>query len=135
MTQANDGEFTVERHAQHAPGWVGRLPAVRAAAGFCLYLVSYYFAYLYGMSFSHVTASPFWFPDSVLLCALLLTPTRWWWAFLLGYKSTVNDSAPGDLRMDAFMGHARVRVAPAPRRLATAEGREVGRPCGDRVSV
>jgi len=31
------------------------------------------------MSFSRETASPFWFPDSVLLCALLLVqPARWW---------------------------------------------------------
>ena len=60
------------------------MPIVRAVAAFCLYEALFYVAYRYGMSFSHVTASPFWFPDSVLLCALLLTPARWWWTFLLG---------------------------------------------------
>ena len=56
----------------------------RELATFCLYLVSYYLAYRFGMSFSQATASPFWFPDSVLLCALLLTPRRSWWVFVLG---------------------------------------------------
>src|SRR5262245_26974390 len=35
------------------------------------------------MSFSRATASPFWFPDSVLLCSLLLVQPRWWWVFVL----------------------------------------------------
>ena len=56
----------------------------RKLAIFLLYLASYYVAYRFGMSFSQATASPFWFPDSVLLCALLLTPTRYWWMFVLG---------------------------------------------------
>jgi PAS domain S-box-containing protein len=56
----------------------------RELAKFCLYLASYGLAYRFGMSFSQVTASPFWFPDSVLLCALLLTPGRSWWLFVLG---------------------------------------------------
>ena len=42
-----------------------------------------------------------------------------------GYKSTVNDSAPGDLQHGRVHGVARVRVAPARRRRATAEKREV----------
>jgi PAS domain S-box-containing protein len=45
--------------------------------------VAFYFAYRYGMAFSHTTSSPFWFPDSVLLCALLLVRPRWWWVFVL----------------------------------------------------
>jgi PAS domain S-box-containing protein len=56
----------------------------RELATFCLYMASYYVAYHFGMSFSQATASPFWFPDSVLLCALLLTPRRSWWMFVLG---------------------------------------------------
>src|SRR5262245_57879771 len=35
------------------------------------------------MSFSRVSASPFWFPDSALLCALLLSQRRRWWIFVL----------------------------------------------------
>ena len=55
---------------------------LRNVLGFCLFGVAFYFAYRYGMSFSYETASPFWFPDSVLLCALLLAPPRWWWVFV-----------------------------------------------------
>src|SRR5262245_46231023 len=61
-----------------------RRSAVLAIAAFGFYEVSFWLAYRYGMSFSQTTASPFWFPDSVLLCALLLTPSRWWWVFVLG---------------------------------------------------
>ena len=63
------------------------LPAHKAWGGyvlaFCLFETAFYFAYRYGMAFSHATPSPFWFPDSVLLCALLLVPPRWWWLVLL----------------------------------------------------
>ena len=51
---------------------------VRSVVAFCCFEVAYYFAYRYGMSFSQATASPFWFPDSVLLCALLRAQPRWW---------------------------------------------------------
>ena len=57
--------------------WVGYVLA------FCLFETAFYFAYRYGMAFSHATPSPFWFPDSVLLCALLLVPPRWWWLVLI----------------------------------------------------
>jgi two-component system sensor histidine kinase UhpB len=54
-------------------------PFLRNAFAFCLFVAAFYFAYRYGMAFSHATASPFWFPDSVLLCALLLVrPGRCW---------------------------------------------------------
>jgi len=36
------------------------------------------------MSFSHDFAAPFWFPDSVLLAALLVTDRRRWWLYVLG---------------------------------------------------
>ena len=45
--------------------------------------VAYYLAYRYGMSFSQVSASPFWFPDSVLLCAFLLNRPARWWVFIV----------------------------------------------------
>src|SRR6187401_2938268 len=57
-------------------------PLARGFLAFCFFEVAYYFAYRYGMSFSQATASPFWFPDSVLLYALLTTRTRWWWLLL-----------------------------------------------------
>jgi len=56
---------------------------LRNVLGFCLFGVAFYFAYRYGMSFSYETSSPFWFPDSVLLCALLMVRPSRWWVFIL----------------------------------------------------
>lgn len=44
----------------------------------CAFAWVYALAYRYGMSFSQNSAAPFWFPDSALLCALLLVPRRRW---------------------------------------------------------
>jgi PAS domain S-box-containing protein len=55
----------------------------RDAAWFAAFVLAYYFAYRFGMSFSEATASPSWFPDSVLLCALLKSKPRNWWFLLL----------------------------------------------------
>jgi two-component system sensor kinase FixL len=52
--------------------------AIRGALVFCCFQAAYFFGYRYGMAFSQGTASPFWFPDSVLLCALLRVRARWW---------------------------------------------------------
>ena len=75
------------RSNQNSPGRGCRLPVrqpvLRNVLAMCVFVVAFYFAYRYGMSFSHTTASPFWFPDSVLLCALLLVQPRWWWVFVL----------------------------------------------------
>ncbi|HEY5806611.1 MAG TPA: MASE1 domain-containing protein, partial [Povalibacter sp.] len=50
----------------------------REGVSLLIFGVAFYIAYRYGMSFSQASASPFWFPDSVLLCALLVTgPRRW----------------------------------------------------------
>ena len=57
---------------------------VRDVLVFLAFELAFYFAYDFGMSFSQATASPFWFPDSVLLCALLFSPPRRWWIFILG---------------------------------------------------
>src|SRR5215469_6029525 len=67
-------------------GSLGRLvrhPFVRNALAFCLFQAAFYLAYRYGMSFTRTTSSPFWFPDSVLLCALLCVRVRWWWLPLI----------------------------------------------------
>ena len=72
---------------QHIPVFGDKLagyPAfIQNLIAFCLYETAFYVAYRYGMTFSHATASPFWFPDSVLLCALLLVRPRWWWVIVL----------------------------------------------------
>lgn len=54
----------------------------RFVAGLGLFAIAYYLAFRFGMSFSHAAASPFWFPDPVLLAALLATPRRRWWMLL-----------------------------------------------------
>jgi len=60
-----------------------RLRHLRDVVGFSAFVVAFYFGYRYGMSFSQAAASPFWFPDSILLCALLMNPPRRWWIFVL----------------------------------------------------
>jgi len=64
--------------SSHPVGWNQLLaPAV--------FVVGYFAACKYSTFFSVNSAAPLWFPDSVLLCALLLTPTRRWvWYLLLG---------------------------------------------------
>ena len=62
-------------------GGLSRLDALHCAA----FGASYFFAvraseHLYG---SLRLPSPFWLPDSVLLCALLLIPRRLWWSVFL----------------------------------------------------
>lgn len=47
-----------------------------------LFEIAYYFAYRFGMAFSSAYPSPLWFPDSVLLAALLFTPKSRWWMFI-----------------------------------------------------
>jgi PAS domain S-box-containing protein len=57
--------------------------SVQDLLGFCLFEAAFYFAYTSGMSFSQIAASPFWFPDSILLCALLVSRPQVWWIFIL----------------------------------------------------
>ena len=54
----------------------------RPVALLAVYAAAYWLAYRFGMTFSHAAASPFWFPGSVLLCALVRTRPRLWWIFL-----------------------------------------------------
>src|SRR5262249_6734246 len=70
--------------AVHDPGAVPGPPLLRGPLGLCLFEAAYFVAYQFGMSFSRASASPFWFPDSVLLCALLLTRPGRWWILVLG---------------------------------------------------
>ncbi|HET9941969.1 MAG TPA: MASE1 domain-containing protein, partial [Terriglobia bacterium] len=48
-----------------------------------VYAIIYFAAYRYGMTFLSAHPSPIWFPDSVLLCALLLAPRATWWIYVL----------------------------------------------------
>ena len=71
------------RHSTTIDFTVDQRPLPRTLLALCLFELAFYLAYRYGMSFSSLTASPFWFPDSVLLCALLVSRPRWWWLLLL----------------------------------------------------
>ena len=55
----------------------------KSAFAFPAFLVAYYFGFHYGISFGRTSASPFWFPDAILLCALLKSRRDLWWLFIL----------------------------------------------------
>ena len=57
--------------------------ALRHLRNLAIFEIAFYFAYRFGMSVFSDSPSPLWFPDSVLLCALLLTPRRTWWMYIL----------------------------------------------------
>src|SRR5215813_8871509 len=74
---------TILKKAESTHNAILRRWPVRDLLGFGGFVAAFYVAYRYGMSFSQAAASPFWFPDSVLLCALLMTRPRWWWLIVL----------------------------------------------------
>jgi two-component system sensor histidine kinase UhpB len=47
-----------------------------------LFATAYLVAYAYGSLFSQTAPAPLWLPDSVLLCALLVTPRNRWWLYV-----------------------------------------------------
>ena len=55
---------------------------VRDLRNLLIFVIAYSLAYKYGMTLSVQTGAPFWFPDPVLLCALLLSPPGRWWVYL-----------------------------------------------------
>src|SRR5215468_9685494 len=56
----------------------------RESVSFGAFEIAFLIAYRLGMSFSQGFAAPFWLPDSVLLCALLVSERRNWWLYVLG---------------------------------------------------
>ena len=56
---------------------------LNSALWFAGYVVAYYLAFRYGTFFGRANPSPFWFPDSILLCALLKARPRYWWLFIV----------------------------------------------------
>ena len=59
-------------------------PRFGTALGFVAFAIAYYFSFRFGTSFGPALASPFWFPDAILLCALLKSRREFWWIFILG---------------------------------------------------
>jgi PAS domain S-box-containing protein len=72
------------RNALPRGGKLTLLPRFGIVLGFVAFVIAYYFAYRFGMSFTQDFASPFWFPDAILLCALLRSRREVWWLFILG---------------------------------------------------
>jgi PAS domain S-box-containing protein len=48
-----------------------------------IFELAFLVAYWYAMNLTPATGAPFWAPDSVLLCALLLSRPRDWWIYLV----------------------------------------------------
>jgi two-component system sensor kinase FixL len=64
--------------------WKNFLVRSRNVGYFLVFGLVYYIAYRHAMSLGQETASPFWYPDAVLLSALLVTRQNKWWMYLLG---------------------------------------------------
>ena len=56
---------------------------ISGALWFSVFVAAYAAAYHFGMPVSRAAASPFWFPDSILLCAFLKSKPRNWWVFVV----------------------------------------------------
>jgi hypothetical protein len=69
----------IERH--------GRPLTVRDLRSLWIFAAAYFAACGYGSLFGQTRAAPLWFPDSVLRCALLLTPFGKWWLYLLAAQT------------------------------------------------
>src|SRR5580765_7864126 len=61
-----------------------RSSPLRELEAFCIFVAAYYCAYELALSFSPAFASPFWLPDTVFLCALLVNRPRHWWVYIIG---------------------------------------------------
>jgi two-component system sensor histidine kinase UhpB len=57
-------------------------PMFSLLCGLIVFEIAFFFAYRYGMVFPEAFPAPVWFPDSVLLCALLLSPRNTWWIYI-----------------------------------------------------
>lgn len=51
------------------------------ALGLAVFAIVYFVVYTYAINDTQISGAPFWPPDSVLLCALLLSPPRTWLLF------------------------------------------------------
>lgn len=62
--------------------WLVESELLRVVGKLVFFELAFFVAYQYGMSMPPQSGAPFWAPDSVLLCALLLLPPRLWVIFL-----------------------------------------------------
>jgi PAS domain S-box-containing protein len=70
-----------------APGWwtalSNRHKHFPLAVGLCVFAAAYWVAFKFTVDPTAQEPSPFWLPNSILLCALLRSRPRHWWIFLL----------------------------------------------------
>jgi len=86
MESGNTTGGIVRGWTKWLPGrsWIDFLVRSRDVGYFLLFGLVYYIAYRHAMSLGQETASSFWYPDAVLLSALLVTRQNKWWMYLLG---------------------------------------------------
>jgi len=60
-----------------------RYLSLRDLRNVVLFALAYLAAYGYGSLFAQNASAPIWIPDSVLLCALLLTSREKWWLYIV----------------------------------------------------
>ena len=82
MTVGHEDLLTYRTVVPHNVGPTFLSPQARAILGFLAFLITYYFAFTFSRSVGAV--SPFWFPDSILLCALLKSRPTFWSLFIFG---------------------------------------------------
>lgn len=63
--------------------WAARIGASDDFRSLVVFEIAFYIAYRYGMGFPSNYPAPFWFPDSVLLCTLLIRPQTTWWMYIV----------------------------------------------------
>src|SRR5262245_44481263 len=84
MTVGHENIWTYQIVVPRSIRSIAVSPRVETILGFLAFEIAYYFAFAIGISFRPAPASPFWFPDAVLLCALLKSRRELWWLFILG---------------------------------------------------
>lgn len=91
LEHERSGELTLPSKAANAPRLASNASKGRAGLSqiasqlpkLVLFAVAYAVAYRYARLFTESSPAPLWFPDSVLLCALLLTRKKNWIVYLL----------------------------------------------------
>ena len=84
MTVGHENRWTYQTVVPRRVRSIIPSPSFELILGFLAFEIAYYLAFSFGRSFGPLLASPFWLPDSVLLCALLKSRRELWWLFILG---------------------------------------------------
>ena len=95
---SRNGAHSTPWSLREVRSWLERWPVLRTILGLLAFEMAYFFAYRFSMAFSQERPAPFWFPDTVVLTALLLTPpARWWMIFLAALPVRLLTSVPAGI--------------------------------------